>query len=68
MEKSITNSSQVTHIAWADNILTVTFTGNKKYQYLEVPQSIYDRAIIAESIGKFLNSEVKGKFEFKKIG
>ena len=67
MEKTITNSSQVTHIKWVDKILTVTFVGDKKYEYLEVPQSIYDAAIAAESIGKFLNNEVKNKFNFNKV-
>lgn len=67
MEKSITNSSQVTHIAWHDGALTVTFVGNKKYAYLNVPQSVYESAIKAESIGKFINSEVKNKYEFNKI-
>lgn len=67
MEKTITNSSQVTHVSWHDSKLIVTFMGNKKYEYLDVPQSVYDSAIAAESIGKFLNSEVKPKYKFNKL-
>jgi len=67
MEQAINNSSQVTHIAWSEGKLTVTFTGNKKYEYLEVPQSIYDKAIAADSIGKFIASEVKNKYKYNRI-
>lgn len=67
--KSFTNSSQVSAIWYREDQkeLEVLFTSGGRYIYLEVPKEIWDRAIQAESIGKFLNTEVKGKFLYKKI-
>lgn len=39
-----------------DKELTVTFTGGKKYQYVDVDKSIYDDLASAPSAGKYFNS------------
>lgn len=43
--------------------MTVKFVGGKKYQYQNVPKNIFENLTNAESSGKFINMEVKGKFE-----
>ena len=69
LTKQFTNSSQVKQIDYKpeEKILEVIFLTGKKYQYLDVPQELWLKALEAESIGKFLNSEVKGKFTYKQI-
>lgn len=46
--------------------LFVHFLGGDKYQYHEVPESVYDAFEHAASIGKFHNQFIKGKFRFTK--
>lgn len=65
--KSFTNSSQVSLIEYKDGNLEVLFLTGKKYRYHTVPKEIWQRALAAESIGKFLNSEIKGKYTYAQI-
>lgn len=67
--KTFTNSSQVKQIDYKpeEKILEVTFLTGKKYAYYDVLAETWDGVKNAESIGKFLNSEVKGKFKYKQI-
>lgn len=62
-------SSQVNCIRYFDDtkILEIDFKQNKVYQYFDVPETVYEAALSAESIGKFINQNVKNKFEYKQI-
>jgi hypothetical protein len=48
--------------------LTVKFPSGSTYQYSGVPQAVYDGLQKAESKGQYFNTEIKGKFESKKVG
>lgn len=37
------------------------------YAYKDVPESKWDEALMAESVGSFVNKELKGKYEFYKV-
>jgi hypothetical protein len=43
--------------------LTVSFHSGNKYEYLNVPEQIYDEAEKAESIAKYLIANVYSNFE-----
>lgn len=43
------------------------FKNGTKYEYDEVPHSIYTRFRMAESQGKFFNSEISKTYKYKKI-
>lgn len=71
-------SSQIEHVKWFDpefdpfaidatGTLLVTFKGGSKYEYIDVPESVARALVAAESPGKFLNSEIKGKYAYKKV-
>lgn len=63
--QEIMNSSQVKAVAYtADNDVLVTFTRGSEYLYKNVPEELYEEMIKAESVGKFLNANIKGKFEY----
>jgi len=68
-EKQFTDSTQVKTIWYNEEAkeMEVLFMANKRYVYYNVPLDVWQRAITAESIGKFINSEIKGKYEFKLI-
>jgi hypothetical protein len=36
------------------------------YVYLEVPQGIYDGLLVADSVGSYLNREVKSIYKFER--
>lgn len=63
------NSSQVKAIRYFDDTKTleVDFVTGKTYQYYEVPETIYEAALAAASIGKFINANVKSIFQYKQI-
>jgi hypothetical protein len=44
------------------------FNNGSIYRYTEVPADLFSRLVEAESKGKFINKEVKGVFDFEKVG
>lgn len=68
-EKTYENSTQVSK-TWYDEekkVMFVTFKTGKTYSYDEVPAEVYEKSLQAESIGKFLNTDIKGKYSYKAI-
>ncbi len=47
--------------------LYVRFTSGGEYVYFGVPIEVFTAFAQAESAGKFLAAEIKGKFEFQKL-
>ena len=43
------------------------FKNGSKYQYEDVPHSIYTKFRMAESQGKYFNTEISKKYKYKKI-
>jgi len=68
-EKQFTDSTQVKTIWYneEEKEMEVLFMANKRYVYSNVPKDVWQRSIAAESIGKFINSEIKGKYEYKLV-
>lgn len=66
--KSWPESSQVS-ITWYfpdTQALRVNFRTGAEYRYDKVPREVWEKLKNATSIGKFINSEIKGKYEFVK--
>jgi hypothetical protein len=64
----IENSSNVAAVAYTDiGALLVTFKGGSQYIYKHVPEEVYEEMTKTESAGKYLNVNIKGKYEFEKI-
>ena len=55
-------SSNVRAVGYYDNDLYVDYDSGT-YVYYEVPEAIYASLLKAESKGKFMHAEVKGKFK-----
>lgn len=47
--------------------LSVDFIGGNSIEYINVPETVWERAIKAESIGKFLKADVVGRYESSKL-
>jgi hypothetical protein len=66
-EKHFTDSTQVKTIWYNEEAkeMEVLFMVNKRYVYYGVSLEVWKQATSAESIGKFINSEIKWKYLFK---
>lgn len=67
MEMLKVESSNVVAIGYKDNDLYVDYKGGS-YVYNKVPKKVYDDLVKAESKGKFMWAEVKGKYDYKRLG
>lgn len=70
MERQYVTSSNILSIGYdPDNrILEVEFTTGAVYQYYDVPQSIYDGLMAADSHGTFLSAYVKkGGYRYAQV-
>lgn len=70
MERQYVTSSNILSIGYdLDNmILEVEFTTGAVYQYYDVPQSIYDGLMAADSHGTFLSAYVKkGGYRYAQV-
>ena len=47
--------------------LRVIFQSGAIYDYLDVPQQVYNEMMKAFAKGEFLNREIKPKYQFEKI-
>lgn len=62
-------SSVVAHMEYIAEaeILRITFVSGLIYDYLHVPQYMFDKMKASKSKGIFLNRHIKGKYEYEKV-
>ena len=48
-------------------ILIITFNNDKGYEYKDVPQSIFDSLMSADSLGSYFGKNIKGHFNFRPL-
>ena len=51
----------------ARHLLKVRFRNGRTYYYLDVPRETYRRLMTAESLGKFINEEIKPKYKAVRV-
>jgi hypothetical protein len=49
-------------------LVLVEFSYGGKYIYKDVPEKVYEEFKGAESVGKFLSSNIKNVYDFSKVG
>lgn len=62
------DSSNIEAIGYdsVNEILHVTFSRNAHYIYKGVPKNVFSDVMTADSHGKYLNSNVKGTYQYEK--
>ena len=60
-------SSNIASIGYENGTLYVAFLNNSLYSYLNVPESVYNGLMAAESHGKYLNAHIKGVYPYKRV-
>ncbi len=69
MNRTAVTSSNVASIGYDPNTMTleVEFRSGSIYQYFDVPEVEYRNLISAESVGRYLNQNVKGNYRYTQI-
>ena len=69
MERHTVDSSQVASVGYdhESQTLEVEFTSGALYQYFGVPADVYDGLLAAESAGRYLNSSIKGVYDYERV-
>ena len=62
-------SSEIEWIGYENKtqMLQVEFIAGGIYQYERVPESVYQSFLSADSHGRFFESHVKGRFQYRKV-
>ena len=65
----VQNSSTVARVQFHEDTQTleVEFLSGGVYQYFDVPQPLYEQLIAADSVGTFLNTNIKGAFRYARV-
>ena len=68
MQRQPVESACIASVGYDANSLTLEVQFNKGtvYQYLGVPPSTHTSLVTAASIGKYLNSQIKGRHAFQR--
>lgn len=68
-EKYILDSKNIRRIKYyaVGHLLEIQFVGGKLYHYHEVPESLFDSFMAAESAGKFFNEHVRNHYSYEII-
>jgi hypothetical protein len=69
MDRKIVDSSNVISVGYDNSTRTleVEFKGGSIYQYFDVPINEYEQLVSADSIGKYIATNIKGNYSFKKL-
>jgi hypothetical protein len=62
-------SSSIKSIGYgtAEMILRVKFLSGLVYDYLNVPENVFEEFLLSSSKGTYLNKKIKNKYRFKKL-
>lgn len=60
-------SSNVKSVDWALGNLYVTFLTGEIYKYIDVPHVMFREILEAKSVGKYLNANIKPRYNFEKV-
>ena len=69
MNRTPVTSSTVAAVGYDANTVTleVEFQNGSVYQYFSVPEVEYQGLITADSVGKYLNQNIKNNYQYTKI-
>ena len=69
MDRLLVNSTNIVSVGYdaAAHILEVEFQSGTTYQYLDVPESIYQGMMTADSKGQFFHDNILKEFDFQEV-
>ena len=67
MQRTQVTSSNISSIGYQDGTLEIQFNSGEIYQYTSVPLEVYQNLMNASSHGTYLNSFIKGNYQYYKL-
>jgi uncharacterized protein len=69
MNRIPVDSSNIADVGYDDTTMTleVGFRNGTVYQYFDVPQTVYQEFMSADSKGTFLNANIKNNYRYTKL-
>jgi hypothetical protein len=69
MPRQRVRSSAVAQIGYdpIEKTLEVAFRGGKVYEYLNVPETTYYDLLLSDSIGRFVNTQIKTTYDVREV-
>jgi hypothetical protein len=69
LNRTDVTSSTVASVGYDPGSLTleVEFTSGAVYQYFDVPETVYRELVTADSLGAYLNHNIKNSYRFAKL-
>lgn len=62
------DSTHIADVDWTDGVLRIRFIKGGEYEYADVPEGLFMEFINAPSKSEFFRQNVKGSFEFTRVG
>ncbi len=59
--------SSVVQSAGHSRVLEIQFESGRVYQYFDVPESVYEELMQAESKGKYFNAHIRNQYPYQEI-
>ena len=69
MNRRPVTSSNVASVGYDQNTLTleVEYHSGSVYQYFDVPEAVYQEFMAADSLGRYLNQNIKNSYRYAQI-
>ena len=69
MKRTHVESSNIESIGYdsKSQTLEIEFLNGSLYQYFDVPETVFEKLMGADSHGRYLNSNIKGHYRFSKV-
>jgi hypothetical protein len=70
MRREAVDSTTVKSVGYESKrqVLEIEFQSGAVYQYLNVPKAVHEGLWRAESKGRYFNDEIRGAYEFVRVG
>jgi KTSC domain len=67
VRRRFVKSSSVRSVGYEGSTLEIEYVNGYVYQYFDVPQPTFAGLMAAESIGNYVNTEIKPYYEFREV-
>lgn len=69
IDKLRVRSTAVAQVGYdpVEKTLEVAFRGGKVYEYLNVPETAYYQLLLSDSIGRFVNTQIKTTYDVREV-
>jgi hypothetical protein len=69
MDRIIVNSTNLVSVGYdaSEQALEVEFQSGNVYQYLDVPETIYQSLMTADSKGQFFHDNILKEYDFREV-